>query len=97
MKTEVYSWRLSAEKKLALESEAIREGKSVSQILDDISSQWLEEKQLSKSEDAAEQEKLRKRVLALAGSLAGGDAQRSSNASMRVKEILAKRYGRRSR
>jgi hypothetical protein len=96
MKTEVYSWRVSAEKKVALESEAMREGKSVAQVLDDISSEWLEQRRRSLAEDELEQKKLRDRVLKLAGSLSGGDFERASNASRRVKEILAKRYGRRS-
>jgi hypothetical protein len=96
MKTEVYSWRLSAEKKLALESEAMREGISFAQVLDDISSEWLERKRLALAEDELEQKKLRARVLKLAGSLSGGDPDRASNASRRVKEILAKRNGRRS-
>jgi hypothetical protein len=96
MKTEVYSWRVSAEKKLALESEAVRDGKSVAQVLDDISSEWLEQRRRTLAEDALEQKKLRDRVLKLAGSLSGGDPDRASNASGRVKEILANRYGRRS-
>ena len=94
MKSEVYSWRLSPEKKMALESEAIREGKSVAQVLDEISSGWLAEKRRSFAEDEAEQAKLRARVLALAGSLSGGDPGRASNASKRLKESLAKRYAR---
>jgi len=94
MKTEVYSWRVSAEKKMALESEAVREGKSVAQVLDDISSEWLEQRRRSLAEDELEQKKLRARVLKLAGSLSGRDSERASNASRRVKEILAKRYGR---
>jgi hypothetical protein len=96
MKTEVYSWRVSAEKKLALESEAVREGKSVAQVLDDISSEWLEQRRRTLGEDELEQKKLRDRVLKLAGSLSGGDPHRASDASRRVKEILAKHYGRRS-
>jgi hypothetical protein len=96
MKTEVYSWRVSAEKKLALESEAMREGISFAQVLDDISSEWLERKRLALAEGELEQKKLRARVLKLAGSLSGGDPDRASNASRRVKEILAKRNGRRS-
>src|SRR6266498_1803238 len=94
MKTQVYSWRVSHHKKLALESEASREGKSVAQFLDEISSQWLEEKRRILAEDEAEQAKLRVRVLKLAGSLSGGDADRASNASKSIRESLAKRYAR---
>jgi hypothetical protein len=94
MKSEVYSWRVSPEKKIALESEAIREGKSVAQVLDEISSEWLAEKRRTFAEDEAEQAMLRARVLNLAGSLSGGDPARAANASQRVKESLAKRYAR---
>jgi hypothetical protein len=94
MKTQVYSWRVSHDKKLALESEATREGKSVAQVLDEISSQWLEEKRRVLAEDETEQARLRARVLKLAGSLSGGDADRASNASKRIRESLAKRYAR---
>jgi len=94
MKTEVYSWRVSAQKKLALEIEARREGKSVAQLLDEISSQWIEERKNSRPLDDLEQDRIRKRVLALAGSYSGGDPQRAANASARVREILRERYGR---
>jgi|ERR1700687_139060 len=94
MKTEVYSWRVSAQKKLELEMEARREGKSVAQLLDEISSQWIEERKSSRPLDDLEQERIRKRVLALAGSYSGGDPQRATKASERVREILRERYGR---
>jgi hypothetical protein len=94
MKTEVYSWRVSAQKKLELEMEARREGKSVAQLLDEMSSQWIEERKNSRPLDDVEQERIRKRVLALAGSYSGGDPQRAANASERVREILRERYGR---
>ena len=94
MKDRVYSWRISQEKRLALESQAIREGKSVAQVLDEISSQWLEEKRRVLAQDETEQARLRARVLKLAGSLSGGDADRASNASRNVRASLAKRYGR---
>jgi hypothetical protein len=81
---------------MALESEAMREGKSVAQVLDDITSEWLEQRRRTLAEDELEQKKLQARVLKLAGSLSGVDPNRASNASRRVKEILAKRYGRRS-
>jgi hypothetical protein len=94
MKSEVYSWRLSAQKKLELELQARREGKSVAQLLDEISSDWLEERKNSRPLDVSEQERTRKRVMAIAGSLSGGDPHRAANASHRVREILKERYGR---
>lgn len=94
MKTEVYSWRVSAEKKLELELQARREGKSVAQLLDEISSEWLKERKNSQPLEEREQERIRNRVMALAGSLSGGDPHRAANASQRVREILRERYGR---
>ena len=94
MKTEVYSWRVSAQKKLELELQARREGKSVAQLLDEISSEWLEERKNSRPLDVSEQERIRQRVMAIAGSLSGGNPYRAANASQRVREILRERYGR---
>jgi hypothetical protein len=94
MKTEVYSWRVSAQKKLELEMEARREGKSVAQLLDEMSSEWIKERKNSRPLDEVEQERVRKRVLALAGSYSGGDPHRAAKASERVREILRERYGR---
>ncbi len=94
MKTEVYSWRVSAQRKLELETEAQREGKSVAQLLDEISSQWIKERRNSRPIEDLEQERIRKRVMAVAGSLSGGDPHRAAKASERVREILRERYGR---
>ena len=94
MKTEVYSWRLSAERKAELEEEARREGASLSALLDRVTRDWLAERRKGQADDEAEQAAIRKRAMAVIGSVAGGDRQRSSQASQRVKEILRKRYGR---
>jgi len=92
MKTEVYSWRVSVEKKMELESEARREGKSVAELLNEISSKWLEERRNSRQMDAAEQDRIRKRVMSIAGSLSGGDPHRAARASERVRDILQEKY-----
>lgn len=92
MKTDVYSWRLSTEKKLELEAEARREGKSVSQLLDEISSQWLQQRRAGRNGEDAEQEAIRRRVLAVAGTLRGGDPTRSERAGELAREIIRKKY-----
>ena len=91
MKTEVYSWRVSAHRKAELESEALREGVSLARLLEDISTEWLNTRRTS---DETEQAAIRKRAMAAIGSIAGGDPHRSSQTSERVKEILRKKYGR---
>jgi len=94
MKTEVYSWRVSAEQKAELESEARREGTSLAALLEQITVDWLSERRNSRNGEEAEQAAIRKRVASTIGSIAGNDPLRSSQASQRVKEILRKRYGR---
>jgi len=77
---------------MELESEARREGKSVAELLHEISSKWLEERRKSRQMDAAEQDRIRKRVMSIAGSLSGGDPRRAARASERVREILKEKY-----
>jgi hypothetical protein len=86
MKTEVYSWRLSARKKAELDSEARREGKSIAGLLDEITTDWLEARRDSRNGDEAEQVAIRKRAAKVIGSLRGGNPDRSSQASQRVWE-----------
>jgi len=64
MKTEVYSWRLSAERKAALEEEARREGTSLSSLLDRVTADWLAERRNGRADDEAEQTAIRKRAMA---------------------------------
>ncbi len=92
MKTEVYSWRLSTERKIALEAEARREGKSVSQLLDEMSSEWLQERRATRNDEEVEQEAIRRRALALAGTIRGGDPTRSERASELAKESIRQKH-----
>ncbi len=89
MKTEVYSWRVSAQRKTDLESAARREGTSLAGLLERITDTWLQER---RNGDQAEQAAIRRRAAAAIGSIVGGDPTRSSRASQLVKEILRKRY-----
>ena len=94
MKTEVYSWRVSAQRKAELESEARREGRSMAKLLDVITGDWLKGRRNGRNGDDAGQAAIRKRALAAIGSIRGGDSTRSSRASQLVRESLRKRYGR---
>jgi hypothetical protein len=96
MKTEVYSWRVSAQRKAELENESRRKGTSLAGLLDQITADWLQERRNARNGDDAEQARIRKRAEAAIGSIAGGDPHRSSQTSQRVREILRKRYGRQS-
>jgi hypothetical protein len=94
MKDQVYSWRISAQKKAELESEARREGMSLAQLLEQITADWLQGQRKSRSGEEAEQARIRKRVEAAIGSLAGGDPHRASRASQRVREIVRRKHER---
>jgi hypothetical protein len=96
MKTEVYSWRLSAARKVALESAARREGISVAELLEQITTGWLAQRRNGDSEDA-EQFAIRRRAATAIGSLHGGDLTRSTRASELVREIIARKHAKESR
>jgi hypothetical protein len=92
MKTEVYSWRVAAQKKADLESEARREGTSLARLLEQITADWLEERRNSRNGDEAEQAAIRKRVLATVGTIRSGDPTRSQRAGELVREIIRKKH-----
>ncbi len=92
MKTEVYSWRISPERKAELESEARREGISLAGLLDRITSDWLTGHRNGHADDAAEQAAIRKRVMATVGTIYGGDPTRSSRTSELVREIIWQKH-----
>ncbi len=97
MKTEVYSWRLSAERKAELEDEARREGTSLSALLDRVTADWLAERRNGHSGDEAEQAAIRKRAMPAIGSIRGGDPTRSARTSELVSEIIARKHAKESR
>jgi hypothetical protein len=97
MKTEVYSWRLSAERKAALEEEARREGISLSSLLDSVTANWLADRRNGHADDEAEQAAIRKRAMAAIGSVRSGDPTRSARTSELVREIVARKHAKESR
>ncbi|SRR5712691_2172989 len=97
MKTAVYSWRLSAERKVELEAEARREGASLSALLDRVTADWLAQRRSGRFDDAAEQAAIRRRAAAAIGSIRGGDPTRSTRASELVRDIIARKHAKESR
>jgi hypothetical protein len=91
MKSEVYSWRLSAELKADLQRHAHEEKVSLSELLERISQDWLAKRRL---EDEAEQARIWARVEKVIGKISGNDPYRSENVSKLVEEQIAKKYGR---
>jgi hypothetical protein len=94
MKTEVYSWRLSPDLKDDLEEAARRERVSVARLLERIARQWLKARAAAVEDDEAEQERLRAVAIQFAGTVRGGDPDRAAEVSKRVRELLARKYGR---
>jgi hypothetical protein len=92
MKTEVYSWRLSAARKADLENEARREGTSVAKLLEQITAAWLAQRRDGHSNDDAEQAALRKRVMATVGTIRSEDPTRSQRTSELLREIIYKKH-----
>jgi hypothetical protein len=95
MKTEVYSWRVSAERKAELESEARRQGTSVSDLLDRITSAWLTE-HTARNGDEDRQAALRKRVMATVGTIRSGDPTLATRAREIVRERIARKHAQES-
>ena len=96
MKNQVYSWRISAQKKAELESEARREGTSLAHPLELITADWLQEQRKSRNGDEKEQAAIRRRVMAAVGTIRGGDPTRSQRASQLVREIIREKHARES-
>ena len=94
MRSEVYSWRLSRELKEDLEHAARREGVSLSRLLERIARDWLQSRAAAAADDEAEQERIRARAMRFVGSIQGGDPDRAAKARERVREVLARKYGR---
>jgi hypothetical protein len=94
MKSEVYSWRLSPDLKDDLEEAARRERVSVARLLERIAREWLQARASAAEDDEEEQERLKAIAMQYVGTIRGGDPDRSAEVSKRVREILARKYGR---
>lgn len=89
-KTEVYSWRLSLATKLALEETARQQQASVSELLEQIVSDWLARQEKSEAGEA-EQRRLHALALETIGTIRGDDPDRASNARALLRARLARR------
>ncbi len=97
MKTEVYSWRVSAARKTELESEARREQTSVAQLLEKITADWLQDRRHARSGDESEQAALRRRVMATVGTIRSGDPAVASRAREVIRERIVRKHAEESR
>lgn len=94
MKTDVYTWRVEAEVRRALEDEARRAGTSVAEVLARITAAWLAEQRAARQGDDSEQERLHTAARRAAGLIAGGDPARSQRVRETVRRRLAERRAR---
>ena len=93
MKTEVYSWRVSARRKSDLEAEAQREGASLAELLEAITQEWLEARRGGRKDEAAEQERLRTHASRTFGTISGGNPERSEQSRRIIQRRLRQRHG----
>lgn len=90
-KTEVYSWRITPELKIAIEEAARVEGTSVARLLDRIVTAWLERAAADGDEEAV-QRCLHAAVEQTIGTIHGNDPHRAEQARNRVREKLRRRH-----
>ena len=93
-KTEVYSWRVDPQIKMALEAEARLQGTTLAEVLDRIAKQWLETRKQQNGDDEAEQARLHAAAAKCFGTLSMGDPHGSEKVRETVRKRLKERYGR---
>ena len=91
MKTAVYSWRVSAERKAAIEQLARKQKRSVAQLIDQAVGQLLAQ-EAENDDDEQVQSKLRRAAARAIGQISGGDPQRASQVSSRLREKLRRKH-----
>ena len=91
-KTEVYSWRVDAELKSALEVAARAERMSVSKLLDRIATEWLRRE--GDATDPEKERRIRAQAMRYVGSIRGKDPARAREASRRVSSLLHRKHAR---
>ena len=96
MKTEVYSWRVSPERKSALQAEAHRHGQSLADLLDRISDEWLGAQKSARADDESEQRRIHTAASAAIGSFASGDPHHSKSVRQLVRQRLIRRQNERN-
>jgi hypothetical protein len=91
-KTEVYSWRLAPEKKAALEAEARAAGKTIAEVLDTLSAEWLAGRR--SEDDEAEQRRLHAAVGKTIGTASIGNPRLSETVEQEMHRQLKRQHGR---
>jgi hypothetical protein len=92
-KTEVYSWRVAAETKQALEAEARRQRMSLAAMLEHIVGEWLRQQCATSVAGDEEQKRLHEAAAKAIGAIDSAP-DLSLTASERIRKSLKKRYAR---
>jgi predicted transcriptional regulator len=87
VKTTVYSWRVTLERKAALEELARKRRRSVAELIDEAVNQWIAHEVTNDGDEAAQREMRQRAALAI-GRIAGGDPRRAEQTSERVRQKL---------
>jgi predicted transcriptional regulator len=90
MKSAVYSWRVSPERKAAIEQLARKQKRSVAELIDQAVAQMLERHAENEDEEQV-QRKLRQAARRAIGQISGGDPDRAAIASIRLREKLRRK------
>jgi hypothetical protein len=93
MKTEVYSWRVSADLKTDLERAARQRKISLSAALDLAAQEWLKKRD-GDPDDAARQRHLQRAAAACFGKFAGGNPRRAESARQAIRKRLRRKHAR---
>ena len=64
----------------------------MAQLLDEMSSSWLRQRRGRRQKDEVEQQRLKRRVLAVAGTVRGGDPTRSQRSRELVREAIGNKH-----
>jgi hypothetical protein len=91
-KTEVYSWRVDPQIKMALEFEARVQGTTLAEVLDRIAKQWLEMRRQQHGGEEAEQARLHAAAAKYAGAVSGDDPYGSEKVREFVRKRVRERY-----
>lgn len=91
-KTEVYSWRVAPEKKRDLELRARAAGKTIAEVLDQLSEEWLASQR--SEDDEAEQRRLHAAAAKFVGAVSFGNPRGSEIVEQELHKQLTRRYGR---
>jgi hypothetical protein len=93
MKTEVYSWRVSADLKAGLEREAVKRKLSLSAVLDQAARDWLNKGEADPQGDE-EQVRLHNAASECFGAFAGSNPHRAETSRETVRQRLKRRHER---